>query len=67
MNLVLAVGEKIIAIAPIEDDRIYDMDYIKAKKRLLNILHRFSITALKEPPTFYLSAQSKMNNASEVR
>ena len=64
MNLVLAVGEKIIAIAPIEDDRIYDMDYIKAKKRLLNILHRFSITALKEPPTPMLSSISFVTRAA---
>ena len=61
MNLVLAVGEKILAVSPIEDDRIYDMEYIHARKRLLKIIHRFNIKALKEKPIFYLSASSKMN------
>jgi hypothetical protein len=62
MHLVLSVGKQILAISPIDPGRLYDTDYLQARKRLLKIIHRFSIMA-KGEPMFYLSIQSKMNNA----
>ena len=63
MHLVLSVGKRVLAISPIDPNRLYDTDYLHARKRLLKIIHRFSILALKEEPTFYLCIQSKMNSA----
>ena len=62
MNLVLSVGNKVLAITPIDASRMYDTDYLQARKRLLKVIHRFSILALKEEPVFYLSVRSKMQS-----
>lgn len=62
MHLVLQIGNKVRAIAPIDKDRAKDWDYLQAKKRLLLTIHQVSIAALREEPFFYLSVQSRVNN-----
>lgn len=61
MRLVLSVGNKVLAIAPLDQNKSADLDYIAAKKRLLKTIHRLSIVALKEEPVFYIHVESKAN------
>ena len=61
MRLILSVGNKVLAIAPVDPQRSKDQNYLDAKRRLLKSIHRLSIAALKEEPVFYLQAPSKLN------
>ena len=64
MRLVLSVGEKVIAFAPVDSKRVSSLDYLHAKMRLLRSIHKLSIAALDEEPTFYLQAPSKYSELS---
>lgn len=60
MRLVLSVGDKVLAVAPLDKSKLGDPGYIDAKKRLLKSIHQFSLAASQEP-TFYIEALSKAN------
>jgi hypothetical protein len=61
MRLVLSVGNRVLAMAPVDPQRSKDQDYLDAKRRLLKSIHRLSIAVLREDPVFYLQAPSKLN------
>jgi hypothetical protein len=66
MRLVLSVGEKVIAFAPVDAKRVNSLDYINAKMRLLKSIHKLTLATFKEAPVFYLHAPSKFNDAGKV-
>lgn len=61
MQIVLSVGNKVLDKIPINVQRSKNQDYINAQKRLLLNKHKLSIAALRDEPSFYLEAYSKIN------
>ena len=66
MRLVLSVGEKVIASAPVDAKRVNCLNYLHAKMRLIRSIHKLTLATFKEEPIFYLQAPSKFNDAGGV-
>ena len=64
MQLKLAIGNKVIASIPLDTKKASNIDYINAKRRLLNVSHYATIVAFNEPPVYFIEVASKMNKPS---